>query len=160
MKERRGESTWKDKVRETERRRTFYASYVVHAHTRTEHNARGTHTICAHRHGGILTHGIPVVGPRDGSAGNVAGVKSASQEPVPQQVGLAARREAISSCGEFDPSRYLHRFTRVTEYLVSDRCSVSPIHHIFDVEQYTTALVSYFLFRATCGKFFSLVLSL
>lgn len=33
---------------------------------------------------GILTHGIPVVGPRDGSAGNVAGVKSASQEPVPR----------------------------------------------------------------------------
>ncbi|KAG7199109.1 hypothetical protein KM043_018001 [Ampulex compressa] len=43
-------------------------------HTRFEHTGAE----------GILTHGIPVVGPRDGSAGNVAGVKSASQEPVPR----------------------------------------------------------------------------
>lgn len=49
--------------------------------TRIEHTAEE----------GILTHGIPVVGPRDGSAGNVAGVKSASQESVPRGDQISLR---------------------------------------------------------------------
>lgn len=54
-------------------------------HARTHAHGRGRRTIPnTETARGILTHGIPVVGPRDGSAGNVAGVKSASQEPVPR----------------------------------------------------------------------------
>lgn len=110
-----------DEERETERRRTFYASYVVHAHSRV---ARGVHTIWAHRRGGILTHGIPVVGSRGWFSWQRGWVLS----PL-HKSRCAPVREAISSRGEFDPSRHLHRFTRVTEYLVSDRHGFSLRRH-------------------------------
>lgn len=50
-----------EREREMGHRRTFYASYVAHAYTDTY-----TRDLSTHRYRGILTHGIPVVGPRDG----------------------------------------------------------------------------------------------